>query len=89
MEFQPIVKHEPIDKRVVRKSQSTDEVGEKHNPLVGFRSRDDPPFIREPVHDVCAKYPASRSFMMSSSMTKETIHLPSALDMFGMTLQRR
>ena len=30
-----------------------------------------------------ARYLASRSFVMSSSVTEETIHLPPASDMFG------
>ena len=29
------------------------------------------------------KYPASRSFLMSSFVTEEAIHLPPAPDMFG------
>lgn len=36
-----------------------------------------------------AKYPASRSFVMSSSVTEEAIHLPPAPDMFGMVVRRR
>ena len=30
------------------------------------------------------RYPASRSFLLSSFLTEEAIHLPPALDMFGM-----
>ena len=47
VEVQAVVEHDPTDKWVEGKSQSADEVGEKHNPLVGFRSRDDLPFARE------------------------------------------
>ena len=36
MEVQPVVEHEPTDKWVEGKSQSTDEVGEEYNPLMGF-----------------------------------------------------
>ena len=34
------------------KSQSTNEVGEEHDPLVGSRSRHDLPCIRQPVRDI-------------------------------------
>ena len=36
VEIQPVVEHEPADKRVEGKSQSTDEVGKKNHPLMGF-----------------------------------------------------
>src|SRR3954470_2888510 len=36
-----------------------------------------------------ARYPAPRSFVMSSSVTEETIHLPPAPDMLGVVLRRK
>ena len=36
-----------------------------------------------------ARYPAPRSFVMFSSVTEETIHLPPAPDMFGVVLRRK
>ena len=45
VKVQPVVEHEPPDKRVEVKSQSTDEVGKKYHPLMGFWSRDDLPHI--------------------------------------------
>ena len=36
-----------------------------------------------------AKYPASRNFLMFSSVTEETIHLPHAPNMLGVVLIRR
>ena len=52
MKIQPIVEHEPADKRVEVKSQSVDEVGKKNYPLMGFGRRDDLPRIWQPVCDV-------------------------------------
>ena len=66
-----------------RKSQSADEVGKKNYPLTGFGRRDDLPCIWQPVAMSAARYPASRSFVMFSSVTEETIHLPPAPDMLG------
>ena len=44
-----------MDKWVEGESQSADEVCEEHDPLVGSRSRNDLPCVREPVHDVCGQ----------------------------------
>ena len=55
MKIQPVIEHEPADKWVEGESQSTDEVSKEYNPLVGFRSRDDLPCVREPVRDVCGQ----------------------------------
>ena len=52
MKIQPIVEHEPTDKRVERKSQSADEMGTKNYPLRGFGRRDDLPRIWQPVRDI-------------------------------------
>ena len=53
MEVQPVVEHKSADEWVEGEYQSADEVSKEHNPLVGFRSRDNLPCIREPVCDVC------------------------------------
>ena len=55
MEIQPVVEHEPADKWVEGESQSADKVREKHYPLLGLRGRDDLPFSRESVCDVCGQ----------------------------------
>ena len=52
MKIQPVLEHEPADKRVKRTSQSADEVGKENHPLMGFRSRDDLPRIWQPVRDI-------------------------------------
>ena len=36
-----------------------------------------------------ARYPASRSFVMFSSVMEEAIHLPPTPDMFGVFLRRK
>ena len=51
MKIQPVVEHEPAGKRVEGKSQSTDKVGQKNYPLMGFGHRDELPCIWQPVHD--------------------------------------
>ena len=65
------------------KSQSTHKVGEKYDPLMGFQSWSDLPFVRQPVPMSAAKYPAALSFAICSSFTVEATHLPPAPDMFG------
>ena len=52
MEIQPVVEHEPADKRVERKSQSAAEMAKKNYPLMGFGRWDDMPRIRRPVRDI-------------------------------------
>ena len=42
MEIQPVVEHEPADKRVEGKSQSADKMGKKNYPLMGFGRWDFP-----------------------------------------------
>ena len=83
MKIQPVVEHESVDKRVEGKSQSADEEGKKNYPLMGFGRRDDLPASGSRCVMSAARYPASRSFVMFSSMTEETIHLPPAPDMLG------
>ena len=63
------------------KSQSTDEVGKEHDPLVGSQRRNDLPCVWQPVRDICDL--ATRSFVICSSLTVEATHLPPAPDMFG------
>ena len=52
VKIQPVVEHEPADKRVEGKSQFADKVGKKNHPLMGFWSRDDLPLIWQPVCDI-------------------------------------
>ena len=53
MEVYPIiVQHEPPEERVKRKAQSAEEMGEKHDPLMGPGGGDELPLIWEPVRDV-------------------------------------
>ena len=67
MKIQPVVKHEPADKRVEGKSQSADEVGKKNHPLMGFWSRDDLPCVRELVRNICSQvssFPELRNVLL-------------------------
>ena len=61
---------------------------EEYNPLVGFRSRDDLSPVGRLWLIFLARYPASRSFLISFSRTVEAIHLPPAPDpdIFGRPL---
>ena len=83
MKIQPIVEHEPADKRVEGKSQSADEVSKKNHPLVGSGVGTICPASGSRCAMSAARYPASRSFVLFSSVTGETIHLPPAPDMLG------
>ena len=83
MEIQAIVEHEPPDKWVEWEAQSAEEIGEEHHPLMGPGGGDELPLIWEPVRDVVGKVSGSLSFLMSPSVTEETIHLPPAPDMVG------
>ena len=64
-------------------SQSADKVGKENYPVMGFGRRDDLPASDSRCAMSAARYPASRSFVMFSSMMEETIHLPPAPDMLG------
>ena len=83
MKIQPVVEHEPTDKWVEGKSQSADEVGKKNYPLMGSGVGIICPASGSRCAISAAKYPASRIFLMFSSMTEETIHLPPAPDILG------
>ena len=52
MKIHPIIKHEPLHKRIKGEAQATEEVRNKHNALIGLRCRDDLPWGRKPVLDV-------------------------------------
>ena len=52
MEIQAVIKHEPPDEGMERESQSAEEMGEEHYPLMGPGGGDELPFIWEPVRDV-------------------------------------
>ena len=88
MKIQPIVEHEPADKWVEGKSQPTDEMGKEYNPFVGLRVGMICPMPGSRCAISAARYPASRSFMMFSSVIEGAIHLPPAPDMFGVFLRR-
>ena len=52
MEIQAIVEHEPLDKWVERETQSAEEMGEEHHPLMGPRGRDELPPVGKLVRNV-------------------------------------
>ena len=83
MEVQPVVEHEPAEKWVEGKSQSADEVGKENHPLMGSGVGMICPASGSRCAISAARYPAPRSFVMFSSVTEETIHLPPAPDMLG------
>ena len=83
MKIQPVVKHEPADKRVEGKSQSADEVGKENTLSWGSGEGMICPASGSRCAISAARYPASRNFAMCSSVTEETIHLPPAPDMLG------
>ena len=66
-----------------REAKSAEEMGEEHHPLMGPGGGDELP----PSGSRCAmssgKYPTLLSFLMSPSVSEETIHLPPAPDMVG------
>ena len=45
VEVQAVIIHEPPDEGVEWKAQSTEEVGEEHDPLMGSRGGDELPLI--------------------------------------------
>jgi len=63
VEVQAIVEHEPLDKRVKRKTQSAVEMGKKNNPLMGPGGGDELPRIRKPVRDVVRQVPGLPQFL--------------------------
>ena len=52
MKIQPIIEHEPPHKGGEGEAQSSEEVWDKHNALVGLRRRDNLPWSRKPVLNV-------------------------------------
>ena len=52
MKIQPIVEHEPADKRVEGKAQSADKVGKENYPLMRFRGRNDLPRSGQTMRDI-------------------------------------
>ena len=83
VEIQAVVEHEPPDEWVERESQSVEEMGKEHYPLMGPGGGGELPLIWEPVAMSSGRYPALLNFLMSPSVTEETIHLPPAPDMVG------
>ena len=80
MEVQPIVKHQSADKRVGRESQPTDEVCEKHNPLMGLWGRDDLSLGRETVNYLLGQVSGLSELLDVFPLNSGGIHLPLALD---------
>ncbi len=83
MEVQPVVKHEPADKWVKGESQSVEEMGEEHHPLMGPRGGDELPLLGESVRDVIRQVSGLPQLFDVSLCAEETIHLPPAPDMAG------
>ena len=83
MEIQAVVEHEPPDKWVKRKAQSAEEMGEKHDPLMGPGGGDELPSSGSRCAMSLDKYPAFLNFLLCPSVTVEAIHLPPAPDMIG------
>ena len=55
MEIQAIVEHEPPHKGVEGEAQAAEEVRDKHNTLIGLRCRDNLPWSRKPMLDICGQ----------------------------------
>ena len=83
MEIQAIVEHEPPDEWVERESQSTEEMGKEHYPLMGPGVGISCPSSGSRCAMSSGRYPALLSFLMSPSVKEETIHLPPTPDMVG------
>ena len=64
-------------------AQSAEEMGEKHDPLMGPGVGMSSPSSGSRCAMSLAKYPVSRSFWICPSVTEEAIHLPPAPDMVG------
>ena len=52
MKIQPIIEHEPPHEGMEGETQTTEEVWDKNNTLIGLRRRDDLPRNRKPVLDI-------------------------------------
>ena len=83
MEIQAVVEHEPPDEWVERESQSAEEMGKEHYPLMGPGGGDELPSSGSRCTMSWGQYRALLSILMSPSVTEETIHLPPAPDMVG------
>ena len=83
MEIQAIVEHESPDKWVKRKTQSAEEMGKEHHPLMGPGGGDELPSSGSRCAMSLCRYPAFLNLLMCPSVTEEAIHLPPAPDMVG------
>ena len=83
MKIQPVVEHEPADKRVEGKSQSADKLGKETTLSRGSGVGMICPASGSRCAISAARYLTSHNFVMFSSVTEETIHLRPALDMLG------
>ena len=59
VEIQAVLEHEPPDEWVERESQSAEEMGKEHYPLVGPGGGDELPLIWEPTRDVVGQVSGS------------------------------
>ena len=59
VKIQAIVEHAPPDEWVERESQSVEEMGKEHYPLIGSGGGDELPFVWEPVRDVVGQVSGS------------------------------
>ena len=83
VEIQAIVEHEPQDKWVYRETQSAEEMGEEHHPLMEPGGGDELPLFGKPVRNVVRQASGLPQFFDVSLRDEETIHLPPAPDMAG------
>ena len=83
MEIQAVVEHEPPYEWVERESQSAEEMGKEHYPLMGPGVGMSCPSSGSRCAMSLDKYPAFLNFLMYPSVTVEAIHLPPAPDMVG------
>ena len=63
VEIQAVVERETLDKWVERESQSVEEMGEEHYPLMGPGGGDELPLIWKPVCDVVGQVSGSPQFL--------------------------
>ena len=55
MKIQPVVEHEPPHEGIEGETQTVEEVWDKNDTLIGLRRRDDLPWSRKPVLDICGQ----------------------------------
>ena len=53
MKIQPLIEHEPPHEGMEGETQTTEEVWDKNNTLIGLQRGDNMPWSRKPVLDIC------------------------------------